>query len=76
MEKEELQAKLRWYEEQFRLSQQRRFGASSEKTTPDQISLFNEAEVTADPAVEEPTIETVTYKRKKQRGQRERMLEN
>ena len=29
---EELTAKLNWYEEQFRLSQQKRFGASSEQT--------------------------------------------
>ncbi|MBM7684271.1 transposase, partial [Pullulanibacillus pueri] len=76
MEKEALEAKLKWYEEQFRLSQHRRFGTSSEKTHPDQLSLFNEAEATADLAVEEPTVETITYKRKKQRGQREQMLEN
>ncbi len=31
----ELTAKLKWYEEQFRLAQQKRFGASSEKTNPD-----------------------------------------
>lgn len=31
IEKEALEAKLKWYEEQFRLSQQRRFGSSSEK---------------------------------------------
>lgn len=76
MEKEELEAKLKWYEEQFRLSQQRRFGSSSEKTNQDQLSLFNEAEDTTNTTVEEPTVETITYKRKKQIGQRERMLEN
>ncbi|WP_423240909.1 transposase domain-containing protein [Garciella nitratireducens] len=32
---EELTIKLNWYEEQFRLSQQKRFGSSSEKTNPD-----------------------------------------
>lgn len=32
MDKEALEAKLNWYEEQFRLSQQQRFGSSSEKT--------------------------------------------
>lgn len=58
---EVLQAKLNWLEEQFRLSQQRKFGASSEKSNPDQLalSLFNEAEVTSDEKVEEPTIETI-----------------
>ncbi|KOP80915.1 transposase, partial [Lysinibacillus sp. FJAT-14745] len=44
---EALQAKLKWLEEQFRLSQQKKFGASSEKTNPDQLalSLFNEVEI-------------------------------
>ena len=37
----ELDAKLKWYEEQFRLSRQQQFGTSSEKTTPEQINLFN-----------------------------------
>jgi len=72
---EELTAKLKWYEEQFRLAQRKRFGASSEKTHPDQLDLFNEAEAEADPAKEEPQLETVTYKRKKQRGGREAKLD-
>lgn len=76
MENEELEAKLKWYEEQFRLSQQQKFGASSEKTNPDQLSLFNEAESTADAEIPEPTIETITYKRKKKRGERDLKLEN
>lgn len=38
--------------------------------------MFNEAESEADPAVPEPTVETITYKRKKQRGQREAMVEH
>lgn len=76
MEKEELEAKLKWYEEQFRLSQQHKFGASSEKTHPDQLSLFSEAEDTADVEVPEPTVETITYKRKKKRGGRDLKLEN
>ncbi|WP_245533939.1 transposase, partial [Effusibacillus pohliae] len=71
----ELSAKLKWYEEQFRLSQQKKFGASSERTNSDQLQLFNEAEVEANPAQEEPTLETVTIRRKKQRGQRETMIE-
>ena len=71
-----MEAKLEWYEEQFRLSQQRRFGSSSEKTDANQLSLFNEVEDTANSAVEEPTVEMITYKRKKQRGQREQNLKN
>lgn len=75
---EVLQAKLKWFEEQFRLSQHQKFGSSSEKTNPDQIelSLFNEAEIIADLKVEEPTIETITYNRKKYVGQRDMKLEN
>ena len=73
----ELSTKLKWYEEQFRLAQQKRFGASSEKTHPDQLelNLFNEAEMLATPASEEPDIETVTYSRKKSAGSREAKLD-
>lgn len=73
----ELTAKLKWYEEQFRLAQQKRFGASSEKTHPDQIelNLFNEAEVVASPAEQQPDLETVTYSRRKSSGNREAKLD-
>lgn len=71
----ELIAKLTWFEEQFRLSQQKRFGAFTEQTHPDQLQLFNEAEAEADPSKAEPTVETITYRRKKQSEQREALLE-
>jgi transposase len=71
----ELAAKVKWYEEQFRLSQQKKFGRSSERTHPDQLELFNEAEAEAASADADPTMETVTYQRKKPRGQREAMIE-
>ena len=61
---EELSIKLKWYEEQYRLAQQKRYGSSSEKTD-EQLSIFNEAEVTADTKAAEPTVEEITYKRKK-----------
>ena len=61
----EMDAKIKWYEEQYRLSAQRQFGSSSEKTMPEQISLFNETEDSADPGKAEPTLESVTYQRKK-----------
>jgi transposase len=74
----ELSAKLKWYEEQFRLAQQKRFGASSEKTHPDQMDmdLFNEAEVLAASTPQEPDVETVTYSRKKTIGNREAKLDS
>lgn len=74
----ELTTKLRWYEEQYRLSQKRKFGSSSEKTNPNQLELplFNEAEVESNVKAEEPTVETITYRRKKKRGQRQATFEN
>jgi len=72
-----LKLKLAWYEEQFRLAQRKRFGASSEQTHPDQLTLFNEAEAEADPSAPEPTVETVTVeRRKKAKGEREAKLAN
>lgn len=71
----ELSAKLAWFQEQLNVIRRKQFGASSEQTHPDQLLLFNEAESEADPAAEEPTVETITYNRKKS-GQREMMLEN
>jgi transposase len=73
----ELTAKLNWYQEQFRLAQQKRFGASSEKSDSDQmeLNLFNEAEVLAAPVAQEPDVETVTYSRKKTTGSREEKLD-
>ncbi|MFZ3591914.1 IS66 family transposase zinc-finger binding domain-containing protein, partial [Bacillus sp. DJP31] len=74
----ELTQLLKWYEEQFRLSQHKRFGSSSEKTDPDQLelSLFNEAEVEAAPNLEGTPTESISYTRRKKRGQREAMLED
>lgn len=67
----ELTAKLEWFEEQFRLAQNRRFSSSSERSHPDQMSLlFDEVEVSADLKVQEPTLETVTYERRKARKNR------
>jgi transposase len=62
-----LHLKLQWYEEQFRLSQQKRFGSSSEKTDENQLTLqlFNEAEVSSSVLLAEPTMETISYSRKK-----------
>ena len=55
---EALLAKLNWLEAQFRLSQQKKFGVSSEKTNPDQLALmlFNEIEMTPATSMDEPTV--------------------
>ncbi len=72
----ELTAKLNWFMEQFHLNQHRQFGTSSEKTNPEQQQLFNEAEAEAQPSSKEPTIEEITYRRRKKQGHREAQLEN
>lgn len=41
------------------------FGKSSEQLNVDQISIFNEAEKYSNDKADEPTIEEITYKRKK-----------
>lgn len=71
---EELNA---WYIEQFKLRQQKKFGASSEKADQDQISiadafsdLFNEAEVLKEPIVIEPDQNTVLPEVKKKKAKR------
>lgn len=75
-ENAELHAKRKWLEEQCRLGQQRRFGASSERSDETQLQLFNEAESDAQPLRAEPTMEKITYERRKQRGHREAVLED
>ena len=71
----ELSALNKWYEEQFRLAKHRLYGASSEKS-PGQMTLFNEAEVTADPKAAEPELWQVTaHVRKKRVGKREEFYE-
>ncbi|WP_066322982.1 IS66 family transposase [Anoxybacteroides amylolyticum] len=72
-----MEAKLKWYEEQLRLLQHKRFGVSSEKTLPGQLELFNEVENESNLELPEPTLESIRYqRRRKTRGQREAMLEN
>jgi transposase/uncharacterized coiled-coil protein SlyX len=67
-----LESLVKFYEEQFALSQRRQFGSSSEQT-PDQRrfdNMFNEPEDQAEPSLPEPTIEEITYKREKRKGKR------
>ena len=64
----ELETLVKFYEEQFRLFQHRKFGSSSEKSEYDQIDLFNEAEATADESVPEPVLtEVEAHYRKRSR---------
>jgi transposase len=69
----ELTVLVKYYEEQFRLLQHKRFCSSSEKTFPGQRELFtfDEAENEADHRKPEPTLEQITYTRRKRVGKRE-----
>lgn len=63
---EQLEAKVRWFEEQFHLSRHKQFGPSSERSIKEQPNLFNEAEAIAeDGPVEEAIRQSITYERKK-----------
>ena len=63
---EQLEEKLRWFEEQFHLARHKLFGTSSERSVEEQRHLFNEAEVIAEAGpVEEAMHQTITYERKK-----------
>jgi len=66
MKNAELEAKVKYYEEQIRLAAAKKYGPSSEKGIhPEQLTIFNEAEKESRPEAAEPTIEEITYKRKK-----------
>jgi transposase len=70
----ELKTLVKYYEGQIRLFQQKKFGKSSEKTDARQKELFDETENEADSSKPEPTIEQITYTRRKRTGKREEDL--
>ena len=68
-ELEAAKMKITWYEEQIRIHQQKRFGASSEKTEiSEQISLFNEPENEQVIFLPEPKEDEVIIEKKKSKG--------
>ena len=77
-EKAQLKALIKYYEEQFRLSKQRRFGASSEKSiyTAGQLFLFDEAEVSSDVKAPEPELVEVEKHYRRARRAVERLPED
>ena len=73
----QLKALVKYYEGQLKLARHRQFGASSEKSEYDQLSIFNEAEATADVNVSEPELsEIACHYRKKTRLVTDRLPEN
>ena len=69
----ELEALVKYYEEQFRLYQHKKYASSSEKTHPEQLSLFDEAENEADNKPE-PAVEEITYTRRRERKEKKEDL--
>ena len=73
----ELRGQINWLMEQLKLSKHRKFGSQSEQTNPDQMSMFNEAEATADESVPELELSEVkSHFRKKAKTQRDRFPED
>ena len=73
--KTELEALVKYYEEMLRLNKHRQFGSKSETTEAlEQLSIFDEAENTAEPKLVEPELEEVTYQRRKRKGKRDEDL--
>ena len=60
---QQLQAKVSWFEEQFKLTRARAFGSSSESTSEvsQGVLVFNEAEAAFDSARAEAETEKITY---------------
>lgn len=73
---EELEAKVKFYEEQFRLSQHQKYGSSSEKTDSNQLNFFNEAEKLSAQTAEEPVMEEVLVNRKNKRSKSRKTYED
>ena len=67
----ELEALIKYYEELYRLHQHKKFASSSEKSHPEQLSLFDEAENEADQRKPEPAVEQITYTRRRGREKKE-----
>lgn len=68
-----LRALVKYYQELERLNKHKKYGASSEKTSPGQkeLALFDEAENEAGKTVSEPAVDQITYTRRKREGKRE-----
>ena len=68
-----------WYIEQLKLKLKEKFGASSEKADPNQLSLFdlfNEAETLMQPITTEPELETVVKAHTRKKSKRGSKFDN
>ena len=72
-------AKMKWYEEQYRAASEKRYGTSSEKNIPGQITfqdlqIFNEAEALREPINIEPQEEDLPIADNKKKGKKPKNL--
>jgi len=75
----ELSEKLQWFMETIKLNNKKMFGSSSEKTAKEesaQLSIFNEAEETANIKRPEPELEEVKSHYRKKRTKKDRLPED
>lgn len=73
----QLQQQVDYLMQQMRLARQKRFGSSSEKSEYDQLSLFDEAEASADETAPEPDIQEIkSHYRKKRKEIGEKLPED
>jgi transposase len=73
----ELETLVDWYERQLRLAKHRQYGAKSEKSEYDQLTIFNEVEATADEETPEPELKEVArHFRKRKRLVNDTLPEN
>ena len=70
LELEKAQLKIQYYEEQLRLSRQKRFGKSSEKIDSDQLQFFNEAEMEREMISPEPKAEEALPPKRRPKGRK------
>ena len=61
IQNEALEAKVKFYEERFRLEQQKKYGSPSDQVHPEQMA-FNEVEKLSAQPAEEPVIEVIEVK--------------
>lgn len=74
----EMAQQIKWLMERIKLSNRKMFGSSSEKSEENnaQMSIFNEAEITADTKQKEPELEPVKAHYRKKRVTKDKLSEN
>jgi len=75
-EVQQLNLLVKQYESQLRLNKAKQFGKSRESIDDNQLNFLNEVEAEADKKLDEPTVETVTYQRRKPKRTQATLIED